>query len=182
MKDLSLHVLDLLANSTVAGSTQVILNVTDSIKNNVFRFEIIDDGCGMSEEMLAKVTDPYVTSRTTRKVGLGLPLVKMNAERCNGGFDLQSTEGKGTQLTFWFEHNSIDRPPLGDLAGAVVMTAAMNETIRFIYRYVTDYGEYVFDTAEIREALDGMSLNNAEIMRALTEMINTNLAEISANQ
>jgi len=182
MKDLSLHVLDLLANSTVAEATQITLNVTDSLKNNIYCFEIIDNGCGMSEDMLKKVTDPYVTSRTTRKVGLGLPLIKMNAERCGGGFDLKSTLGKGTDLRFWFIHNNIDRPPLGDIASAVVFTAATNEQIRFIYRHTTDFGSYTFDTDEVKEVLDGMSFNNADIIKALTQMIKTNLKDISVNE
>ena len=163
MKDLSLHVLDLLANSTVVDSTLIRLNVKDSLKENVYFFQIIDNGRGMSEELLAKVADPYTTTRKTRKVGLGLPLVKMNAEHCNGGF-------------------KIDRPPLGDIADAVVTTAAMNENIRFIYTHTTDKGQYVFDTEEVRQALDGMSINNVEIIQALKEMINSNLKDIEANE
>ncbi|MDR0789497.1 MAG: ATP-binding protein [Bacteroidales bacterium] len=182
MKDLSLHVLDLLANSTVVGSTKIDININDSIKDNCYCFEIIDNGCGMSEELLAKVTDPYTTTRSTRKVGLGLPLIKMNAEHCNGGFEIKSKVGEGTALRFWFEHNNIDRPPLGDIAGAVVFTAAMSEQIRFIYTHTTDCGQYVFDTDEIKEALDGISLSNADVIRALCELINANLAEIGCNQ
>ncbi len=182
MKDLSLHVLDLLANSTVVDSTLIRLNVKDSLKENVYFFQITDNGRGMSEELLAKVADPYTTTRKTRKVGLGLPLVKMNAEHCNGGFKIESELGKGTNLTFWFEHNNIDRPPLGDIADAVVTTAAMNENIRFIYTHTTDKGQYVFDTEEVRQALDGMSINNVEIIQALKEMINSNLKDIEANE
>ncbi|MDR1006284.1 MAG: ATP-binding protein [Bacteroidales bacterium] len=182
MKDLSMHVLDLLANSTVVGSTRIDLNVKDSLKENVYSFEIIDNGKGMSPSLLAKVTDPYTTTRSTRKVGLGLPLVKMNCEQCNGGFDLKSELGAGTVLRFWFEHNNIDRPPLGDLADAIVFTAAMNEQIRFVYTHTTDDGTYVFDTDEIKSVLDGMSLNNADIIKALRDMINENLKEIKANQ
>ncbi|MDR1725408.1 MAG: ATP-binding protein [Bacteroidales bacterium] len=182
MKDLSLHVLDLLANSTVVCSTKIKLKVIDSLKNNLYSFEIIDNGSGMSEETLQKVTDPYFTSRKTRKVGLGLPLVKMNAENAGGGFSMKSSIGKGTDLRFWFEHNNIDRPPLGDIASAVVFTAATNENIHFIYEHTTDFGRYTFDTNEIKEALDGMSLNNADIIRALTEMIQENLKDIKANE
>ena len=182
MKDLSLHILDLLANSTVVGSTQIGIKIDDSLKDNRYCFEIEDNGKGMDEELLAKVTDPYTTTRSTRKVGLGLPLIKMNSEHCNGGFSIKSKVGEGTVLRFWLEHDNIDRPPLGDIAGSIVFTAAMNEQIRFIYTHNTDSGSYIFDTDEIKQALDGISLNNADVIRALCELINANLAEISCNQ
>lgn len=181
MKDLSLHVLDLMQNSTVVGSTLITLDVEDSIKENIYRFTLKDNGKGMDEELLSKVTDPYTTSRTTRKVGLGLPLIKQNAEQCQGGFDIKSKLGVGTELSFWFKHDNIDRPPLGDLAGALVLTAAQNEGIRFIYTHKTDKDTYVFDTKEVVEAL-GMGLNDMEIIKILRQMIEANLLEIEANQ
>ena len=97
MKELSMHVYDLMENSTAANSTEVKLTIRDSIKDNDFHFTIEDNGKGMSPEFLAKVTDPYTTSRTTRKVGLGLPLIKMNTENCGGGMKLTSELGKGTR-------------------------------------------------------------------------------------
>lgn len=181
MKDLSLHVMDLLQNSTVVDSSIITLDIIDSIKDNIFKFTITDDGRGMSKEFLSKVTDPYSTTRTTRKVGLGLPLIKMNCEHCGGGFEIESTLGKGTKLTFWFEHNHLDRPPMGDLAGVFVLTIAQNETIRFKLNYKTDIDTFEFDTLEVKEALDGMSLNNMDIIKMLREMIEENLKEIKAN-
>src|SRR5690554_6737808 len=117
MKDLSLHLLDLLQNSTVVDSTHISLDIVDSKEENRFWFRIDDNGRGMSKEFLEKVTDPYSTTRTTRKVGLGLPLIKMNSEQCGGGFRIESEVGKGTILEFWFEHDHLDRPPMGDLSG-----------------------------------------------------------------
>ncbi len=182
MKDLSLHLLDLLQNSTVVDSTHISLDIVDSKEENRFWFRIEDNGRGMSKEFLEKVTDPYSTTRTTRKVGLGLPLIKMNSEQCGGGFRIESEVGKGTILEFWFEHDHLDRPPMGDLSGVFVMTIAHNETIDFIMTYKTDDGEYVFKTEEVKEVLDGMPLNNNDIMRFLREMIEENLGEIKANQ
>jgi hypothetical protein len=181
MKDLSLHVMDLLQNSTVVDSKLITLDIKDSIKENIFKFTITDDGRGMSKELLSRVTDPYSTTRTTRKVGLGLPLIKMNSENCGGGFNIESQLGKGTKLCFWFEHNHLDRPPMGDLAGVFVLTLAQNEEIRFILNYQTDIDTFVFDTLEVKEALDGMSLNNMDIIKMLREMIEENLKEIKAN-
>ena len=182
MKDLSLHILDLLQNSTVVDSTLITLDIIDSVKDNIFKFCITDNGRGMSKEFLEKVTDPYSTTRTTRKVGLGLPLVKMNAENCNGGFEIESELGKGTKLTFWFEHNNIDRPPMGDLAGCFVLTIAQSEEIHFILTYKTDKDTFTFDTQEIKEALDGIPFNNNDVIKMLREMIEENLKEIDANE
>ena len=177
-----MHVYDLMENSTAADSTEVKLTIRDSLKDNIFHFVIEDNGRGMSPEFLARVTDPYTTSRTTRKVGLGLPLIKMNTENCGGGIDLTSQVGKGTRLAFWFQHNHLDRPPMGDLAGWLVMLVTQHEDIHFIITYTTDDGEFVFDTDEVKEALGGMSMNDVTIVGYLKEMVASNLEEIHANQ
>lgn len=181
MKELAMHVYDLMENSTAANSTEVKLTIKDSIKENIYAFTIEDNGKGMTPEFMARVTDPYTTSRTTRKVGLGLPLIKMNTENCGGGMKLQSEVGKGTRLDFWFQHDHWDRPPMGDLAGTIVMLCAAHEDIHIIYRHITDQGEFVFDTAEIHDALDGMSMNDVKVMAWLKEMIQENLEAIGYN-
>ena len=182
MKDLSLHILDLIQNSTAVNSTLINLDIIDSIKDNILSFRIKDNGKGMTKEFLAKVTDPYSTTRTTRKVGLGLPLIKMNAENCGGGFKIESELGIGTNLTFWFEHNNIDRPPMGDIAGVFVLTIAQNEDIRFIMSYKTDNDIFTFDTDQVKETLDGIPLNNNDIIKFLREMIEENIKEIGGNE
>ena len=181
MKELAMHVYDLMENSTAANSTEVKLTIRDSLKDNIYAFTIEDNGKGMTPEFMAKVTDPYTTSRTTRKVGLGLPLIKMNTENCGGGIKLQSEVGKGTRLDFWFQHNHWDRPPMGDLAGTIVMLCAAHEDIHIIYKHITDEGEFVFDTDEIHEALDGMSMNDVKVMGWLKDMVQENLEAIHYN-
>ena len=168
-------------NSTAANSTLVELTIRDSLKDNVYAFTIKDNGKGMSPEFLAKVTDPWTTTRKTRKVGLGLPLIKMNTENAGGGMKIESTVGVGTTLNFWFQHDTIDRPPMGDLSGTIVLLCSQYENIRFIYKHITDEGEFVFDTDEIKEALDGMSMHDINIMKYLKEMIQENLKEIKYN-
>jgi len=182
MKELAMHVYDLMENSTAAGSKDVTLTIRDSLADNDFHFTIVDNGKGMSPEFLARVTDPYTTSRTTRKVGLGLPLIKMNTENCGGGMKLTSALGRGTTLEFWFQHDHWDRPPMGDLTGTLVMLVSQHEDIHFVIRYVTDRGEYTFDTDEVREALGGMTMNNVEIIGMLKEMVSENLRDIEANE
>ena len=178
MKELSMHVYDLMENSTAANATEVRLTVRDSKKDNVYAFTIEDNGKGMSPEFMAKVTDPYTTSRTTRKVGLGLPLIKMNTTHCGGGMKLQSELGKGTRLDFWFQLDNIDRPPMGDLSGTIVMLCAAHQDIHIIYTHTTDSGEFTFDTEEIKEALDGMDMNDVKVFKWLKEMVQENLEEI----
>ncbi len=176
-----MHVYDLMENSTAANSTEVKLTIRDSLKDNIYAFTIEDNGKGMTPEFMAKVTDPYTTSRTTRKVGLGLPLIKMNTENCGGGMKLQSEVGKGTRLDFWFQHNHWDRPPMGDIAGTIVMLCAAHEDIHIIYKHITDEDEFVFDTDEIHEALDGMSMNDVKVMGWLKDMVQENLEAIHYN-
>lgn len=182
MKELSMHVYDLMENSTAANAKDITLTIRDDKNSNIFDFTINDNGKGMPQELMARVMDPYTTSRTTRKVGLGLPLIKQNTERCNGGTELQSEPGVGTRLHFWFEHNNWDRPPMGDLAGTIAMLCGAHEDIHIVMHYITNQGAYTFDTAEVKEALDGMSLNDVHIMKYLKEMIQENLSEINANE
>ena len=177
-----MHVYDLMENSTAANSKDVWLTIEDSKKDNIFRFTIKDNGKGMSPEFLARVTDPYTTSRTTRKVGLGLPLIKMNTENCGGGMTIASQLGEGTTLCFWFQHDHWDRPPMGDLPGTLVMLISQHEDIHFVIRYVTDADEFVLDTDEVKEALDGMSMNDISIIKYLKEMVSENLQAIGANE
>lgn len=178
MKELSLHVYDLTENSITAGATLIEVTIRCSVKDNVYDFTIKDNGKGMSKEFLAKVTDPWTTTRKTRKVGIGLPLIKMNTEAAGGGMTIESEPGKGTVLNFRFQNDHLDRPPMGDLPGTIVMLCAQYQDIHFIFKYITDTGEYTFDTDEIKEALDGMSMQEVSIMKYLKEMIKENLEEI----
>ena len=175
-----MHVYDLMENSTAANSTLVELTIKDSLKDNIYAFTIKDNGKGMTPEFLAKVTDPWTTSRTTRKVGLGLPLIKMNTENAGGGMKIESEVGKGTVLNFWFQHDHLDRPPMGDLAGTMVLTIAAYPEIRFLFhsqrtKACTDTIDYTLDTDELYEALDGVSLQEPEVMAYLKEMVEENI-------
>jgi len=179
MKELSLHILDILQNSIAAQANLIEIEVFENKMENVYSISIKDNGKGMSAEMLSHVTDPYCTSRTTRKVGLGIPLLKQNSERAGGSFSIFSELNKGCFLKAIFQHNNYDRPMMGDIAGVIVLTAAANENIRFIYTHTTETDTYVFDTKEVKEALDGISINQPQIIRYLKEMIIENLAEIN---
>jgi len=180
MKDLSLHILDIVENSISAKATFIEISIEENHQANTYWVTIKDDGKGMSQEMANKVTDPYVTSRTTRKVGLGLPLLKMNAERTGGNLKIVSEEGKGTEVKALFINDNIDRLPLGDIAGTIVILASANPMIEFVYSHSVDGEQYVFDTREIKEALEDVAINDNHIFKYLKEMVNENLKEINA--
>ena len=179
MKDLSMHIMDIAQNSISAEANIIEVAITENTGADCYRIEISDNGKGMTADFVAKVTDPYVTSRTTRKVGLGLPLLKQNAERSGGRLKIRSEPGNGTVVTADFSLKNIDRPPLGDIAGTIVLLAAANLKIRFIYRHITEKGEYRFDTEEVNEMLEELPISEPGVIRFLKEMIKENLQEIN---
>ena len=179
MKDLSMHIMDILQNSTRAKANNITLEVLENHDADTLTLVFKDDGCGMSAETVEKVTNPFFTTRTTRKVGLGLPLLKQNTEQTGGSLDIQSEKGKGTTVTAVFGLTHLDRPPMGDLAGTVVLTASAYPDIRFIFHYHSDQTDYVFDTDEVNEALDGISIQEPEVIQYLKEMIQENIGNVS---
>lgn len=175
MKDLAMHIMDILQNSTRAGATEITLDVIEDADKDTLTLRFIDNGCGMDEETLSKVLNPFFTTRTTRKVGLGLSLLKQNAEQTGGFLDIKSQVGKGTTVTAVFGLTNIDRPPMGDLAGGFVLTASAYPNIRFILNYQRKDLDYRFDTQEVLEVLDGISIQEPEVIQYLTEMIAENI-------
>lgn len=155
-----MHILDIAQNSLSAGSTTVKVTLLLRREENRLSLEIADDGCGMDRETLEKVTDPFVTSRTTRKVGLGLPLLSAAAERSGGSLRIESSLGEGTTVSAVFEYDNIDRAPLGDLAATMVSLIAANPDVRFVVRYEVDGKACVFDTQEVAEELGDVPINN----------------------
>jgi signal transduction histidine kinase len=116
MREIVLHLLDLAENSVSAGAHVITISVVEDLPADRLTARIEDDGRGMDAETVRKVTDPFFTSRTTRKVGLGIPLLKEAAEACNGSLEIRSKPGAGTQIEASFQHSHIDRMPLGNLA------------------------------------------------------------------
>jgi anti-sigma regulatory factor (Ser/Thr protein kinase) len=161
LEDLAAHVLDIAENSVRAEGTKVTVTVEESLKKDLLLFSVEDNGKGMTPEFVAKVTDPFTTTRKTRRVGMGLPFLKQSAELCGGGLDIQSQVGVGTKTTATFQYSSVDRPSLGDMPTTVMMLMTGSPEIRWIYKHVTDNGEFDLDSEEIIEALGG----DREMMR-----------------
>lgn len=178
MQDFSAHIMDIAQNSVRANATRIEITIEEHLAQDLYSFTISDNGCGMDAETLSRVSDPFFTSRTVRKVGLGIPLLKQNAEATGGHMTIESVVGKGTTTHASFSHSHLDRPPTGDIPGAIVLLAAANPEIEIVYKHITDAGEYIFDTEEIKNVLDGVPLNDPEIIQALRQLITENIHEI----
>jgi len=182
MKELSLNLLDVATNSITAGATTIRLNIIYHIPTNTLNMTIEDNGCGMSKEMLDKVCDPFTTSRTTRKVGLGLPLFKQSAESTGGSFEITSTLGKGTLVSATFKTNNIDCMPMGDLTGTLITLLQYAPTIRWVATYGVDDREFVFDTDEVKAILGEVSMDSPEVLSFLRDYIKQNINTINGGE
>lgn len=173
MRELSLNVLDIAQNSIVAGATLIELVVKEDTVTDRLTLVIADNGRGMTPEQLAQVRDPFYTTRTTRKVGMGVPLFRMASEMAGGEFVIQSSVGEGTTVTATFGLTHIDRMPLGDMAATVSTLIRLNPHLDFVYRHAVDDRLFELDTRVLREVLDGVPLSEPDVM----EWIDSNMAE-----
>lgn len=163
MQELSLNILDIAQNSIKAGATLVRIEIEIDRAKNGMRIAVIDNGCGMDEATLERVVDPFYTTRTTRKVGLGLPLFREAAEATGGALHIRSQPGRGTTVRATFTLGHIDLAPLGDMTGTVVGLVQCNPKIDFVYRVVADGEEFCMDTREVRGILEGVPLSTPEV-------------------
>ena len=147
MRELSLHILDLIQNSIEAGARTAFLEVKED-EEGYFIFRISDDGRGMSEELLSNVRDPFVTTRLTRVVGMGIPFIAMTTEQSGGRLTIESQEGKGTRIEATFLRNHLDRPPLGNLVATVKVILVGNSDLHLIMHYSA--GKHTFAKQECR--------------------------------
>ena len=171
MKELSLHITDIVQNSIVAGASLVTVEIIEDTKENILKISIGDNGKGMSEELVKRVIDPFTTSRTTRKVGLGIPLFKLAAENTGGSLTIDSELGKGTTITVVFTHNHIDRQPLGDMVGTMLATVVSHEDIDFEYRHTFNGKEFCFNTKEIKQVLGNISFSEPDVYMWIRECL-----------
>ena len=172
MKEISLNILDIANNSIRAKCTLLAIEIEESLEDNHLSITITDDGCGMDEETLKKVTDPFFSSRTTRHIGLGVPFIKQHAELAGGSFSIISELGKGTKVEAIFQLDHPDRQPLGDMADIMLMLIASNPEIDFLYRHTLNGEENIcLDTREVKEVLEDIPINNQEVLKMLRDMM-----------
>ena len=182
MRELSLHILDALENSVEAGATRLELLIKEDLKKDVLEIVIRDNGRGMSKEFVQQVLNPFVTTRTTRHVGLGLPLFAAAAHRCNGDLRIESELGVGTTVTATFQHSHIDRAPRGDIPGTLLAIILSDRPVDVLYKHCycvpgrrgrVDRRTFELDTAEVRRELGTVPLSHPPVR----EWLETTLRE-----
>ena len=181
MRELSLHILDIVENGITAGADCIHIEVIESLAEDLLTIKIRDNGRGISAEKLDKLKDPFVTSRTTRRVGLGLPLLAAAAERCDGKLAVEAGTLGGTEVTATFRYSHIDRAPMGDMASTMATLLMGNPQIDFVYTHVIDGQEFILDTRELKKELGDNSLEDPMVIHQLGKSIRTSLNQLISN-
>ena len=178
MTEISLNVLDVAQNSIKAKATLIEISVKADTKADLLTITIKDNGCGMTSEQVQNVTDPFYTTRKTRKVGFGVSFFKEACELTGGNFKIESNIGIGTIVTAVLKISSIDRMPLGDMTGTMHTLITLNKNLDFLYTYEIDERKFVLDTREFRKILDGVSFDTPEVSTYIKEFLSENKNEI----
>ncbi|KHO62149.1 MULTISPECIES: ATP-binding protein [Thermoanaerobacter] len=175
MKELALYILDLSQNSIRAGAKNIYIEINIDTSKDMLKVSIEDDGCGMNEKFLKKVTDPFITTRKERKVGLGIPLFKELVQLCGGNFEIFSEEGKGTKIIGTFKLSSVDLVPIGDMASTIVSLILSAPEVDIVYKYNKDNYEFLFDTKELKKILKEVNINDIKVLNWIKEYVKENM-------
>ncbi len=178
MREIALHILDIAENSVAANATRVEILVDEDLQNDRLKVVVQDNGKGMDVEIAARIVDPFVTSRTTRKVGLGIPLFKAAAEACNGYLKIESAAGKGTRLEAEFQYSHIDRMPLGDLPGTILHLMIGHPDVHWLFHYQVGDNAFTFDDQPIKEELGDVPLTEPAVLTFLRQMLEEGVARV----
>lgn len=178
MQDLSLHILDVAENGVRAGADLIKITIEENRSADRLTITIEDNGRGMAPEFLAQVLDPFVTTRTTRKVGLGLSLFRQAAREAQGDLTVDSTPGQGTKVSVFMNHDHIDRKPMGNMVDTVITLIEGSPAVDFVYTHNKDGKEYTLDTREIRTELEEIPINNPQVIGLIRDNILSGLREI----
>ena len=182
MNELSLHILDIVQNSIKANAKLIQILINEDDEKDFYSITITDDGHGMDQETLSKVSDPFFTTRTTRDIGMGTSLLKMAAEMCEGTFTIESTVNVGTVVTATFKKSHIDRAPLGAIDETITILILNDSNIDIYYKHTVNGKEYVFDTKEIKQVLDGMPLTDYNVLEWVKNNINSGIDTITEEE
>ncbi len=184
MRELSLNILDIAQNSIAAGASLIEIEIAENTVSKELTITVSDNGCGMTKEQLENVLDPFFTTRTTRKVGMGIPLFKLAAEQTGGSLKIESEKGKGTTTSAVFKTDSIDFTPLGDVTSTVTILISMNTDRDFIYTRQLDNEGFELSTVQLKEILEGVPLSEPEVVQWMKDYINeqTNILLGGVNQ
>lgn len=178
MEDISLHILDIAENALKAEAKKIEIYIIEDVQKDLFKIQILDDGKGMDEKMVRSVTDPFVTSRTERRVGLGLPLLAESARMTGGEIRIKSEPGKVTSIDADFIYSSIDRKPLGDIVKTMMVLIAGNPDVDFYYSHQKGEKTYCLDTTELRSHLEEIPINHPDVIGLIKKDLEEGLNEI----
>ena len=178
MREIALHILDVAENGITAGADCIHIIVDEARVGNLLTIIIEDNGKGVRPERVNTLTDPFVTSRTTRRVGLGLPLLEAAARRCEGDLTIDSQPGKGTRITTTFRYDHIDRAPMGDMTATLITLIMGNTEVDFVYSHRIDGNNFDLDTREIKEELGPLYMTDPAVMYHLKQTIKTQLEQL----
>ncbi|MGE5582762.1 MAG: sensor histidine kinase [Bacillota bacterium] len=182
MRELSLHILDVVQNSLTAEASIVNINIYESPLSNFLRIEIGDNGKGIAPDKIRKVIDPFYTTRTSRKVGLGLSLFKAAAERSGGDFSIQSQPGSGTAVVATFKYDDIDRAPLGNMPDTILSLVIGNPAVDFCYRHRFEENVFVFDTRELSRYISRSVLESPVVAVEIREYLSKAISKLQENR
>jgi anti-sigma regulatory factor (Ser/Thr protein kinase) len=171
MEDLSLHILDIAENSINAGATNIEIVIDEDSKQDLLKLEIADNGSGMDATSVARAMDPFYTTRTTRRVGLGLPFLDEAARAANGSLHIDSHVGVGTRVMATFQRSHIDRKPIGNMTDTITALIAGWPAVDITYRHELDKRVVALSTKEIRQQVDGVPLNSREVLRFVRQYL-----------
>lgn len=172
------HISDIVENSIRANATLIEVIFTENKLEDICTLEITDNGCGMDNETLKQASNPFFTSRETRKIGLGLALLKQNAEQANGSFQLFSQKNKGTRVVANFQGSNIDRPPFGDVANTIFLLFLTDKNLEIIYNHRFKNNSFKVKKTEIEQLFYPLSLQNRKVREGIISYVNNNLKEL----
>jgi anti-sigma regulatory factor (Ser/Thr protein kinase) len=176
MDELSLNILDIAQNSIAANATLIEIDIEENDSKNTLIIRVKDNGKGMDEDFLKKVEDPFITTRTTRKTGLGISFFKEAAEMTGGSIEIESKPSVGTTITGHFTKDHIDRQPIGDIAGTIMTLVSLNTGVDFEVKYRVNENEFLFSTKEAKDMLgEDSELNKPAIVNFLTEYLSEHI-------
>lgn len=179
MREISLHILDIAQNAITAGADSLRIAIIEDISGDQLSILIKDDGCGMDAGTLEKAMDPFYTSRTTRRVGLGIPMFKASAEICNGKFRMESTPGIGTEIEVVYPHSHIDRMPLGNMADTLIAIIMSDPDMELIYTHCYEGRKFTLYTKEVKKLLGDVPITTIDVITWLKEYVAEGLEEIT---
>ncbi len=179
MEDISLHILDIAENSVSAGATLIKITISEETPKDLLTVEIEDNGKGIPEDIRLKVLDPFVTTRTTRKVGLGLPLLAQAARDTGGDITVKAADTSGTIVTAAFKPGHIDMKPLGNISETLVVLIAGSPQVDFLFTYHKNSNAFSLDTRKIKKELEGLPITSPPVLSFLRNYLSTSLLDIN---